>query len=130
VTATYGTTLSDMLGIHGDQLVDFIRAQVEPLFTTPFGQVDLTMLVGPPAATSDATGGGWQRWMQERRRYRVLESSGALGSTFDRATFLLGKQLVYFERYGKLFMPDMPLLWDRAVFEQLLAGSAVEAPVA
>jgi hypothetical protein len=127
VTATYGTTLSDMLGLDDAQLVDFIRAQVEPLFTTPFGQVDLTMLVGPTGTEAHPVGTGWQRWLEERRRYRVLEASGALGSTFDRATFLLGKQLVYFERYGKLFMPDMPLLWDRDVFTQLLAASAVPA---
>ena len=28
------------------------------------------------------------------------------GSGFDQAQFLLSKQLVYFERYGKQFLPD------------------------
>ena len=36
-------------------------------------------------------------------------------SEFDRANFLLGKQLMYFERYGKLFLADAPILADRDV---------------
>ena len=42
-------------------------------------------------------------------------------TSFDRSLFLLGKQLAYFERYGKLFLPDTPLMWDTDAFEKLLA---------
>jgi hypothetical protein len=57
---------------------------------------------------------------------------GVNDTAFDRGMFLLGKQLVYFDRYGKLFLPDVPLLWDRAAFERLLAEPVVpaEAPFA
>ena len=50
----------------------------------------------------------------------MLDSDG-MGSDFDRATFLLGKQLVYFERYGRMYLPDVSLLEDREFFERLLA---------
>jgi hypothetical protein len=30
------------------------------------------------------------------------------------------KQLVFFERYGKMFLRDRPLLYDPAVYEALL----------
>lgn len=39
---------------------------------------------------------------------------------FDRGMFLLGKQLLYFERYGKLYLSDVSLLSDRDFFESLL----------
>ena len=43
-------------------------------------------------------------------------------SEFDRGTFLLAKQLMYFERYGRMFVSEVPILNDRAFIEQLLAG--------
>jgi hypothetical protein len=42
------------------------------------------------------------------------------GGGFDQATFLLSKQLVYLDRYGKQFLPDTPLLDDAAIFRALL----------
>jgi hypothetical protein len=33
---------------------------------------------------------------------------------------LLSKQLMYFERYGRLFLADVPLLSDPAFFKELL----------
>jgi hypothetical protein len=52
----------------------------------------------------------------------MMDAEG-IGSTFDRAQFLLGKQLVYFERYGRAYLPDVALLEDRAFFEALLADT-------
>ena len=49
-------------------------------------------------------------------------------SAFDRGTFLLTKQLMYFERYGRLFISEIPLLNDRAFLEQLLAGVDLSTP--
>jgi hypothetical protein len=34
---------------------------------------------------------------------------------------LLVKQLMYFERYGKLYLGDQPLIWDVDVYRKLLA---------
>jgi hypothetical protein len=46
------------------------------------------------------------------------------GGGFDQTTFLLSKQLVYFERYGKRYLPDTPLLDDLDVYRSLLADGA------
>jgi hypothetical protein len=43
-----------------------------------------------------------------------------VASDFDRAGFLLGKQLMYFERYGKLFLADTPL-FDREFVKSVLS---------
>ena len=61
----------------------------------------------------------FRRWREQRRLHRDV--AAAIGSEFDRGTFLLGKQLAYFERYGKMFLSDVSLLSDRKFFEELLA---------
>jgi len=63
------------------------------------------------------------RLRAQRRLRRLADESGGTASEFDRGAFLLGKQLMYFERYGKLFLADVPLLADREFFEALLASA-------
>ena len=63
-----------------------------------------------------------RRLRTQRRVRRLADQAGGLMSDFDRGTFLLAKQLMYFERYGRLFVSDVPILNDRAFLEQLLAG--------
>ena len=64
-----------------------------------------------------------RRVRAQRRMRRIADEAGGLMSDFDRGTFLLGKQLMYFERYGKLFLSDVPLVADREFFAVLLAGA-------
>ena len=52
----------------------------------------------------------------------MADESGGLMSEFDRGTFLLAKQLMYFERYGRMFVSEIPILNDRAFIAQLLDG--------
>jgi predicted unusual protein kinase regulating ubiquinone biosynthesis (AarF/ABC1/UbiB family) len=123
---TYGTGMLEALGIDGDQFVVFVRSQIEPMFTTPFGQVDLrTMLIGDGSTDGKRAGQRSRReavrnWWVERKRQRALMDLDGYGSGFDQAQFLLSKQLVYFDRYGKQFLPDTPLLDDPAMFRALL----------
>jgi hypothetical protein len=80
------------------------------------------------ALQADRTPREWfDTWRAERQRRRELYASDAYGSSFDRGLFLLGKQLVYFDRYGKLFLPETPLLWDREAFVRLLEAPSVNA---
>jgi hypothetical protein len=53
----------------------------------------------------------------------MAAEQGAFDTDFDRATYLLSKQLMYFERYGKMFLADASLFQDRDFFERLLAES-------
>ena len=113
--------------------------QIEPLFHRPFGEVHLsdmivsneTMreMVGADDTQGQKKKGAIELWRGERRFRREQRDSGVRETSFDRSMFLLGKQLVYFERYGKLFLPDTPLLWDRTAFERLLAEDVVVAEV-
>ena len=65
----------------------------------------------------------------QRRLRRKTEEYGGMDSAFDRGTFLLAKQLMYFERYGKMFMKDTPILSDRAFFESLVGRAVAASPV-
>ena len=126
IRSMYGDSMFDALGLDDGQFVGFVRSQVEPLFHVPFAQLDLrTMLIGDGATDGKRAGSRTRReavqnWWAERRRQRVLMDSEGYGGGFDQATFLLSKQLVYFERYGKLFLPDTKLLEDPSMFRGLL----------
>jgi predicted unusual protein kinase regulating ubiquinone biosynthesis (AarF/ABC1/UbiB family) len=131
VRSTYGDAMWDALGIGDDQLVAFVRSQIEPVFRMPFGQIDLrTMLIGDGATDGKRAGQrtrveSVRNWWAERKRQRAMMDSEGYGGGFDQATFLLSKQLVYFERYGKLFLPDTPLLDDPDAFRALLEAPAL-----
>lgn len=133
LTRTYGRAIQEGLGLDDDQLTAFIRSLVEPTLTRPFGEVSLAALVeAPQIQAAKATGAAAhersvrslvRRLRNQRRMRRIAGEAGGLMSDFDRGTFLLGKQLMYFERYGKLFLADVPILGDREFLASLVAGA-------
>jgi len=136
LTRTYGPAMQRGLGLSDEDLAVFIRSLIEPVLNRPFGEVSLAALIQAPQVQAAKAQGieAHNRSMKavvgrlraQRELRRLADESGGTDSDFDRGTFLLGKQLMYFERYGKMFLSDVPLLHDRAFFEQLLA-SAPEA---
>lgn len=136
----YGPVLQEQSGLTDEQMAVLVRMQIEPIFSRPFGEIELTDLLmtpeaGGPAGAAGTTADGtpatpvntFELWRSERRRRRALLASGVNDTAFDRGMFLLGKQLVYFDRYGKLFLPDVPLMWDQEAFVRLLAEPVVPA---
>ncbi len=133
LTRTYGPAMQRGLGLSDEDLATFIRSLIEPVLNRPFGEVSLAALIQAPQVQAakaqgieahnrslKATVG---RLRAQRQLRRLADESGGTDSDFDRGTFLLGKQLMYFERYGKMFLADVPLLHDRAFFESLLASA-------
>jgi len=126
----YGPALRDQLGLGDAELAEFVRSVMEPLLTRPFGEASLATLLGAiqgrlPGADV-ASRPTWRarlrRLRDQRRLHAGVFAHGAVGSSFDRGTFLLAKQLMYFERYGKLFMADSSLLADREFMAEVLGG--------
>ena len=117
---TYGPAMRDALGLDDVQLALFVRGIIEPVLTRPFGEVRLSEIIAAPqlqlAKARGIEAHDWslrsvmKRLRAQRRLRRAAEEGGGVSSDFDRATFLLGKQLMYFERYGKMFLADTPLL--------------------
>jgi predicted unusual protein kinase regulating ubiquinone biosynthesis (AarF/ABC1/UbiB family) len=133
LTRTYGRAIQEGLGLDDEQLTAFLRGLIEPTLTRPFGEVSLAALVEAPQIQAARAVGAraherslrsiLRRLRAQRRMRRLADESGGLMSDFDRGAFLLGKQLMYFERYGKMFLADVPLMHDRELLASLLAGA-------
>ncbi len=132
ITQAYGPAIGVAVGMSDTELTGFIRSIMEPALTRPFGEVSLASVMQTiqlqvaKAQGIEAHTRSFRaivhRLQAQRRIRRMADESGGLMSEFDRGTFLLTKQLMYFERYGRLFISDLPILNDRAFIEQLLAG--------
>jgi predicted unusual protein kinase regulating ubiquinone biosynthesis (AarF/ABC1/UbiB family) len=126
----YGGQLRDAMKMDDEQLTAFLRSMVEPVLLRPFGEFSIgELLVSVEARAAEAYGvelrregvvGAVQRLRLQRRLRRAAVEGGGLMTNFDRTNFLLGKQLMYFERYGKLFLADAPILQDKAFVAGLL----------
>jgi predicted unusual protein kinase regulating ubiquinone biosynthesis (AarF/ABC1/UbiB family) len=127
----YGGQLRDAMRMDDEQLTAFLRAMVEPVLLRPFGEFSLgELMVAAEVRAAEAYGielrregvvGAMQRLRLQRRLRRAAVEGGGLMSEFDRTNFLLGKQLMYFERYGKVFLADEPILGDREFVAGLLS---------
>jgi len=123
----YGEGMAKALNLDEAGWTAFVRGYLEPMFNLPIGQVDLrAMLIGSMAEgpkDDRERNTKWDQlayWRDERRRMRLLMASDGFDGGFDRATFLLGKQLIYFERYGKKYLPEVPLIDDKEAYRNLL----------
>jgi predicted unusual protein kinase regulating ubiquinone biosynthesis (AarF/ABC1/UbiB family) len=128
---TYGPAVGEAMGMDDAQLATFMRAMIEPILLKPFGEVSFAeMMNATQVQVAQAHGVEFQnrsvgamlkRIRLQRRIHKMATETGGLMSDFDRGYFLLGKQLMYFERYGKLFLSDVPILSDREFIASLLA---------
>ena len=64
-----------------------------------------------------------QRMRKLRKFRKVVIGGGVADSGFGQADFMLFKQLLYFERYGKMYLADTALLGDRPFLEHVLSLS-------
>ncbi len=133
----YGQVIREGLQMNDEEITTFVRATIEPVVTAPFGEVSLSAMVNAPmeqVATArgmeltDRSIRGLIRRIREQRRLRgMAEEYGGIASDFSRGTFLLGKQLMYFERYGKMYLADKGIFADREFFQRVLDESPVLA---
>ncbi len=136
---TYGPAIGEAMGMSDEQLAAFMRSMIEPVLLRPFGEVSFAeMMNATQVQVAEAHGVEFQsrsflatlkRIRLQRRIHRMATDSGGLMSDFDRGYFLLAKQLMYFERYGKLFLADVPILSDKEFIAELLAeANSVNPP--
>ncbi len=103
-----GPALVYRLGLAEEDLPALIRGILEPVLTRPFGEVNLsTLLTGPAELAGD--------------HVPVGEAPDLDPDAFDRDMFLLTKQLLFFERYGQLYLAHLSLLSDREFFAALVS---------
>lgn len=119
------------LGITAADTVPLMKLRVGGMLSRPFDEVNLAeMMEGPPVPVDlgeRPPPAVVLRRLAARRFRRSSRASGTNGNgaeppgiAFDRQMFLLTKQLAYFERYGKLYLADLPLLHDPEVFRRFV----------
>jgi predicted unusual protein kinase regulating ubiquinone biosynthesis (AarF/ABC1/UbiB family) len=130
--AVYGPLVEE-LGMSEEDLAVFLKSVLEPLLRAPFGQVSLAEILNAPQKkvaeirglqTEKLTISAVIRRFREQRKLRlILEEEGITSSEFARGIFLLTKALMYFERYGKMYLSDQALFEDEEFFRSALASS-------
>ena len=119
------------LGLSEEQIARFIRGALEPVLTQPMGEVSMASLLASGddvvrLATGEAPR---RRTLIEKARamraagraYREDARAGAFEAPVMRASFLASKQLVYLERYGRMYLPHETLLGDEDFLRRALA---------
>ncbi len=130
----YGPSIREAMGMNDEQLSAFMRAMIEPILLRPFGEVSFAEMMNvTQVQVAEANGVSFQnrsireltrRLRLQRKIHRLAVEGGGLMTDFDRGNFLLGKQLMYFERYGRLYLSDRAILSDRVFLEDLLSETA------
>jgi predicted unusual protein kinase regulating ubiquinone biosynthesis (AarF/ABC1/UbiB family) len=110
------------LGLNDGQIRDFVRATFEPVLTQPLRDVSMAeLMMNGDDVVRKATGEQPpRRSLRERlrvmqdagRAYRSAAANGAFENPTSRIGMLSIKQLVYLERYGRMYIPDEALLGD------------------
>jgi predicted unusual protein kinase regulating ubiquinone biosynthesis (AarF/ABC1/UbiB family) len=127
---TYGTVLEEGLNMNHEDLTVFMKMVLEPLLRAPFGQVSLVEILNAPQAKVAEIRGIeiekrtaraiYKRFREQRKLRLMVEAEGIVESEFERGLFLLTKALMYFERYGKMYMSDVGIFEDEVFFRQAL----------
>ena len=127
IVDNYGPAIREAMGMDDEQLGQFMRMMIEPILLRPFGEVSFAdMMTMTQVQVAKANGVSfqsrslpelWRRLRLQRKIHRMAVDGGGLMTEFDRGNFLLGKQLMYFERYGRLYLSDRAILNDPAFLE-------------
>jgi hypothetical protein len=125
-----------VLGLTDEQIVRFVRATMEPVLTKPLNEVSMASLfMNADDVVRNATGEepikrglrGRLRFMRAAARaYQESSRNGAFTNPVMQTSFLAGKQLVYLERYGRMYMPEESILGDHEFLRRALAEDAIE----
>jgi predicted unusual protein kinase regulating ubiquinone biosynthesis (AarF/ABC1/UbiB family) len=138
VASTYGPAITQATGLEGPALAAFLRQMIEPILLRPFGQISFSdLMTATQAQVATAQGMAlrattFREWVRkirtQRRLHDMVTSSPGYLSEFDRNNFLLGKQLMYFERYGRMYLSDRAIL-DDPDFVASLLGDGTSSPL-
>lgn len=122
------------LGLTDDDIRRFGRATFEPVLTKPLTEVSMAglMMTGDDVIRLATGNTPPRRTWRDRRRsmreaarsYRAAAANGTFEAPTMRMGFLSMKQMVYLERYGRMYIPDEALFGDTEFIRRVL----VDAP--
>jgi predicted unusual protein kinase regulating ubiquinone biosynthesis (AarF/ABC1/UbiB family) len=112
-----------------EELAKLLQAQIQPMMTRPFGEVGLSTIFLTRERAGEVLGRqleprrGRPDLRARRRIARRIIDDGRLDSDWFRSNFLLAKQLLYVEGYGRRYLKDSAILSDREFLSRVLAQS-------
>jgi predicted unusual protein kinase regulating ubiquinone biosynthesis (AarF/ABC1/UbiB family) len=122
------------LGLTDDDIHRFARATFEPVLTKPLSEVSMgELMMNSDDVVHKATGEQPpRRSVRDRlrimrdaaRAYRTAAKNRAFENMSMRMGFLSMKQLVYLERYGRMYIPNEALLGDTVFVRRALDESS------
>ncbi|MGE3074782.1 MAG: ABC1 kinase family protein [Dehalococcoidia bacterium] len=136
ITATLikvqGVTLREGLGLSDDEIHKVVRTMMEPVLTLPLRDVSMASLFSGPDEVYRMAGrdvppkrGFRARFASMRRAaraHKIAFDDGYHENSFQRSNFLSSKQLIYLERYGRMYVPEHAILGDREFLETVVAS--------
>lgn len=134
IAAQWGGLADERLGVDEAWIATLVRQQVGQVLTRPFGEISLSELLMAPQQEIARKRAELRAAQGKARRspgnhgtiQRLRRSLPADLPPIDRGMMLLGKQLAYFERYGKLYLKEAPLLADEDFFTAVLAAGHLD----
>jgi hypothetical protein len=121
------------LNLTDDQIKTFVRATFEPVLTLPLRDVSMAdLMMSGDDVVQKATGEeppkrsliDRLRLMRDAARaYREAAKNREFEHPSMRMGFLSVKQLVYLERYGRMYIPDESILGDPVFVRRALDDS-------
>jgi predicted unusual protein kinase regulating ubiquinone biosynthesis (AarF/ABC1/UbiB family) len=120
------------LGLSEAQVHNFARELFEPVLTQPLKDVSMAemMMTGDDVvrkATGEAPprrtlGDRWRAMRAAARAYREAAANRVFEHPTQRMGFLSMKQLIYLERYGRMYIPEESILGDGDFVRRALYG--------
>ena len=130
VIQSQGVMLIDGFGYTHAQIHEMTRNYMEPVLTKPMKDVSMAALFMPPDRAAAVNMGvayvkptrreEFKRNRSRARAFSKAMDAGHFEADFQRQTFLSAKQLVYLERYGRMYLPDESLLGDHDFLRRAL----------
>ncbi len=134
ITATLmkaqGTTLREGMGLTDEEVQRVVRGMMEPILTMPLRDVSMASVFSGPDEVYRMAGrdvpprrGALDRLRKIRntaRAHKVAFEDGYHENSFQRSNFLSSKQLIYLERYGRMYVPEHAILGDKEFLETVV----------
>lgn len=125
-----GGALQAGLGLSDLEIYHLVRNMMEPVLTKPLSEVSMSILfAGSDEMLTLARGTPpGKRGIRERYHLnrmaaatnRAAIRNGFTESPFRRANFLAAKQLVYLEKYARMYMPEVAILGDHPFLRSVI----------
>lgn len=125
-----GGALQSGLGLTDHEVYLLVRNMMEPVLSRPLREVSMAILfAGSDEMVRLARGSApaprslVERFQANRRvakTNREVIRNGFVESPFRQANFLAAKQLVYLERYARMYMPEQAILGDHPFLERVM----------